>query len=476
MTSAFSSSDSAAIERQVDDAIPTAEEVRLESFWNSDERNRLVEWIRTNKFTKVALQFPDALLPFSALVANELQSEVTSAAGGVFIIGDTSYGSCCVDEVAASHVGADAVIHFGHACLSRSVRLPTRYVFRRAPLDVGALVQGVREVLGEFEGKRLGLFYDVAYEYCVGEVAERLKEAGRNVTVGELAKEGEQPDLLCWKLAGASFEDAICLFIGADNQSFFNTANGIRAEQWFRFDPVTNLLQVANPLDSRWMRRRFYYIEKCKDATSLGIVVATLTAAGYLDVVNRLQRLAKARGIRSYIISVGKINPAKLANFAEIDCFVLVGCPENDLFTSRDFFKPLVSVFECELALNPAWTGQLPDGYSTDFADILPEGRLHRTLDEEAAKNAPADVSLVTGKIRNALTSRQDQVHNGGEAACTEVQVRGRNEVAQISSGEAFQGRGWQGLEQNLGRDAPARVEEGRSGVPIRYENDPKKE
>lgn len=27
--------------------------------------------------------------------------------------------SCCVDEVAAQHVGADCLIHFGHACLSR---------------------------------------------------------------------------------------------------------------------------------------------------------------------------------------------------------------------------------------------------------------------------------------------------------------------------------------------------------------------
>ncbi|XP_039452188.1 2-(3-amino-3-carboxypropyl)histidine synthase subunit 2-like [Culex pipiens pallens] len=468
MTSAFSSSDAAAIERQVDQV--ASEEVRLESFWNSDERDQLVQWIRTNDFTKVALQFPDVLLPFSAVVANELQSASTA---GIFILGDTSYGSCCVDEVAASHVGADAVIHFGHACLSRSVRLPTRYVFLRGPLDVGSVVQGVKEVLGEHEGKRLGLFYDVAYDYCVGEVAERLKEAGRNVTVGQLAKTGEQPDLLCWKLpGGASFDDAVCIFIGHDNQSFFNTANGIRAEQWFRFDPATSQLQQANPLDSRWMRRRFYYIEKCKDATSLGIVVATLTAAGYLDVVNRIQRLAKARGIRSYIISVGKINPAKLANFAEIDCFVLVGCPENDLFTSRDFFKPLVSVFECELAFNPAWTGKFPEGYSTDFADILPEGRLHKTFDEEAAKNAPADVSLVTGKIRNATT--QDQVVVGNGESCTDVQLRGRNEVAQISSGDVFQGREWQGLEQNLGRDEPARIEEGRSGVPIRYDNDPK--
>ena len=36
----------------------------------------------------------------------------------VFVLGDTSYGQCCVDEVAAQHLNADAVIHFGHTCLT----------------------------------------------------------------------------------------------------------------------------------------------------------------------------------------------------------------------------------------------------------------------------------------------------------------------------------------------------------------------
>ena len=54
----------------------------------------------------------------------------------LFVLADTSYGrspssshilphvsdrphpSCCVDEVAAQHVNADAVVHYGHACMS----------------------------------------------------------------------------------------------------------------------------------------------------------------------------------------------------------------------------------------------------------------------------------------------------------------------------------------------------------------------
>ena len=36
-----------------------------------------------------------------------------------YILADTTYGSCCVDEVAAEHVGADLIVHYGRTCLSR---------------------------------------------------------------------------------------------------------------------------------------------------------------------------------------------------------------------------------------------------------------------------------------------------------------------------------------------------------------------
>ena len=31
----------------------------------------------------------------------------------IFVTGDTSYGSCCVDEVSAQHLKADAIVHYG---------------------------------------------------------------------------------------------------------------------------------------------------------------------------------------------------------------------------------------------------------------------------------------------------------------------------------------------------------------------------
>ena len=74
----------------------------------------------------VKFQFPDELLKDSVRVVRALRSELrrrresdgSDKDVSLFVMADTAYGSCCVDEVGASHVGADSVVHYGHTCLS----------------------------------------------------------------------------------------------------------------------------------------------------------------------------------------------------------------------------------------------------------------------------------------------------------------------------------------------------------------------
>ena len=57
-----------------------------------------------------------------------------------------------------------------------------------------------------------------------------------------------------------------------------------------------------------------------------------------------------------YTIAVGKLNVPKMANFLEVDVFVLVACPENSLLDSSQFYKPVVTPYEMEVACN-RWAG-----------------------------------------------------------------------------------------------------------------------
>jgi len=93
-------------------------------------------WIQHKSLTKVALQFPDHLLPDSAIVTARLQARV-GAGVRLYILGDTTDGQCCVDEIAAEHVSAeaDAWIQFGPTCLTAMCRLPALWINTRKVCD-----------------------------------------------------------------------------------------------------------------------------------------------------------------------------------------------------------------------------------------------------------------------------------------------------------------------------------------------------
>lgn len=310
--------------------------------------------------------------------------------------------------------------------------------------------------LKNFKAKELHLVC-----YCGDEIA-KLSEFGELLTVTDCENKQDTE----------SDDSRVCLFIGSDNQRFFNLSLSTKAGKWFIYDVKSGCGNEKNPLTAKYIRRRYYYIEKCKDAVTLGLIVATLTADGYLDVVKRLQVMAKSRGIKTQIISVGRINPAKLANFLEIDCFVLIGCPFNNMYESKEFYKPIVSVFEAEMALNPSWHMRYPDSYVSDFKELLPNGKSF--LEFNANDINPDDVSLLTGRLRNCTHgSKDNEVEAANLSALSEQQQalvnQPKMEIMVTNTGLTFEDRTWQGLDPALGQTEPAKLQRGLSGIPIRY-------
>jgi diphthamide biosynthesis enzyme Dph1/Dph2-like protein len=80
-----------------------------------------------------------------------------------------------VDEVAAEHVGADLVVHYGPAALTCPPRLPVLFVFGRAPLDADVCVARLRPLLPADRPPPplLLLDGDLAYLHGLGTAEER---------------------------------------------------------------------------------------------------------------------------------------------------------------------------------------------------------------------------------------------------------------------------------------------------------------
>ncbi|CAN0830298.1 2-(3-amino-3-carboxypropyl)histidine synthase subunit 2, partial [Linum grandiflorum] len=53
----------------------------------------------------------------------------------LLLMADATYGSCCVDEVGASHIDAECVVHYGHTCLIPTSTVPAFFVLGKASMD-----------------------------------------------------------------------------------------------------------------------------------------------------------------------------------------------------------------------------------------------------------------------------------------------------------------------------------------------------
>jgi hypothetical protein len=103
------------------------------------EVDKCVKWIVDNGYERVALQFPDELLHLTVLVYNSISKRIGGARA--YVLADSTYGSCCIDEKTAAHINADALIHFGHTCgSSRKTKAPCAVCSRPTRGEYGPAV------------------------------------------------------------------------------------------------------------------------------------------------------------------------------------------------------------------------------------------------------------------------------------------------------------------------------------------------
>ncbi|KAK9814668.1 hypothetical protein WJX72_009496 [[Myrmecia] bisecta] len=438
-----------------------------------------LEYILSRGYQRITLQFPDELLEHATVVAAELQTACAQRwqLVQVYVLADTSYNSLSVDEVAAQHAAADCVVHYGRASLSPLSRLPAYFVFGRQQLDVASVVSRICDYAKQLDGsgaqKAVLVLPDQPYTHVCAELRRLLGQAGLAVpvVVADVAARQLEP-----------LEDCAMLWLGPDDapallllQLTYNSCH------WIMFDPAAQCWQEGLPTEiSRTLRKRYYLVEKAKNANIVGILVGTLGVAGYLQAVERLRALAQAAGKKTYTLLMGKPNPAKLANFPEVEVFVMVADPQGMILDSKDFYAPIITPFEAELAWGAQqreWTG----AYRLDFNQLLEE--------QPQAAGQPASgprFSLLSGGYH------ADDATSGTEGltehvAALAVRDPGGLQLSTGSAGGALvevksaaeylaKRRSYTGLEAPM-VGAPAKAVEkavaGRSGRAAHYDDEP---
>ncbi|KAJ8305915.1 hypothetical protein KUTeg_016460 [Tegillarca granosa] len=452
---AFSTPDEIVIERRIDVKTRVTPLEDLDFIY---EIERSVAWIRNGNYQKtfslscniIALQFPDELMGDSVAIINRLEKDIS---GQIFILGDTSYG---------------------RSCLSQTRRLPVLYVFGQQIIDITDCVQRIQEAI-EDKNSNIVLMYDTVYAHTTDKLSLLLKDTYRNLVASKLCINEDKSvgnkdtdvNTSCDKVqrakvtkCGRSFvvpdETFLMLYIGGESLTLTNLMMTMNRCPFYTYNPETRCARKETINVNKMLMKRFYMIERAKDAKIIGIVVGTLGVADYLQVIDRLKKLIKTAGKKSYTFVVGKLNVPKLANFMEIDVFVLVACSENTLFDSSEFYKPVITPYEMEMACNTnrEWTGD----YVSDFRQLLPE---------EPERETVADVSLITGKMRTLGQDTPVELSSSVMLRNDSLTV-GVQQQAE-TAGEYLSSRSWKGLDQKLDETPVVKAVEGRKGIAATY-------
>jgi 2-(3-amino-3-carboxypropyl)histidine synthase len=105
----------------------------------------------------VALQLPEGLLMYATTIADllavwsrriaaQLATETTyRGVEDVIVMGDVTYGACCIDDYSCRALDCALLVHYGHSCLvpTTHTTLPVLYVFVDILIDLDHFVRTV---------------------------------------------------------------------------------------------------------------------------------------------------------------------------------------------------------------------------------------------------------------------------------------------------------------------------------------------
>ncbi|KAF1911284.1 putative diphthamide synthesis protein-domain-containing protein [Ampelomyces quisqualis] len=522
------------------------------------EIERTVSEIKEGRWKRIALQFPDHMLKDAPRVYDRLtrglreakkvstgvqdkpaqssrietEDEIISKLEEVsirrendteeklFILGDTSYGACCVDEVAAEHVDADVVVHYGRSCLSPPSRLPVIYVFTERPLDIEPLIATFQDTYPYPEAKVI-LMADIPYSHHISPLHTQLREAGyTNVHATSIVHDPSSPlpnrtiPQEATDSPDALREYALFHISDPPTSLLLTLSSRVASIHIYPTDTSTPTASSADRTTAMSLRRRYALLTSLSTTPIFGILINTLSVKNYMHILSHVQRQITAAGKKYYTFVVGKVNAAKVANFSEIGGWVVIGCWESSLIESKEFWRPMITPWELGVALQGdeerVWTG----AWEADFQHVLKHGVAGvksgaSALDkndvvaergdggaeyDDEEESAPPEFDLRTGRyvshsrpMRSGIATVKDstQTQDNGQVlpSSTALTKRANGDMVAVG-GVASPGaeylrskRTWQGLgsdyrgEEEEGRvdGHAAKMEEGRSGIARGY-------
>lgn len=305
------------------------------------------------KIKRAALQFPEGLLIYSLIISDILQQFVDYEGLETVVMGDVSYGACCIDDYTARSLDCDIIIHYAHSCLVPIdiTKIKVLYVFVTISIDETHLL---KTLLKNFEvGTKLATVSTIQFNPTLHSIKEKLAGKIEIITpqIKPLSK-GEILGCTSKKLEPElNFNDKVDAILYIGDGRFHLESMMIHNPNLlaYKYDPYNRQFTIEEYDQRQLIDIRSDAIDKAKSAKTFGLILGALGRQGNNKTLENLEQLILNNGHKVYKIILSEIFPLKLAEFEEIDCFVQVACPRLSIDWGYAFNKPLLTPYECNV-------------------------------------------------------------------------------------------------------------------------------
>ncbi|CCH62180.1 hypothetical protein TBLA_0G02400 [Henningerozyma blattae CBS 6284] len=315
------------------------------------EIHKTVWNIRKMNAKRVALQMPEGLLIYSLVISDILEQFCNCE---TLVMGDVSYGACCIDDYTARALNCDFIVHYAHSCLVPIdiTTIKVLYIFVTINIDETHVIKTLQKHFPK--GTRLATFSTIQFNPSLHSIKEKLLTDENHMLyiIPPQIKPLSRGEVLgCTSERLDKEQIDYMIFIG-DGRFHLESAMihnpGIQA---FKYDPYNKKFTREGYDQKQLVKVRTEAIETASKAQTFGLILGALGRQGNNSTLDNLEKSLKLAGKTVVKIILSEIFPQKLSMFGEIDAFVQVACPRLSIDWGYAFNKPLLTPYEANVLL-----------------------------------------------------------------------------------------------------------------------------
>jgi 2-(3-amino-3-carboxypropyl)histidine synthase len=342
------------------------------------ELSKSLDRIYQLQATHVALQMPEGLLLYATVLADILK-RCAAFLTQISILGDVTYGACCVDDLGAKAMGANLLIHYGHSCLVpiQHTAIPCLYVFVELQIDYQHMVDCVCATLPE--PQPLALLGTIQFRQGLLQAKTLFEERGYVSSLPQVRPLSPGEVLGCTSPKNVTEPIVVFCADGRFHLESCMIANP-QVQKFLRYDPYSKTLTEESYNHNMMKSLRQDAILKAMEGTTFGIILGTLGRQGNPAILQRVRSLLTRHKKKSFIMLLSEISPQKLSLMPQVDAWIQIACPRLSVDWGHHFPVPILSPYELHVALQEnEFESRYPmDYYSNDggpWSNYHPENK-----------------------------------------------------------------------------------------------------